>query len=224
MSGLPSPSIASAGTQHGKVNGLYHLAKSKRGVSLLFTLALVTLFYIIDAGPLLRSQLSSYRAAPSEVTVSWEELGTISPIESGAEELPTEPLTSLGLEADNSFHLGSTSKSTYKAELERFVARAFPKWLQNRAQASIELYLGDDTTALTFPEIPHKIYQTAKQEPNWDWSTSTWRGIEGYTHFFFDDAKADNWVHEVFNGTEIALVWDIFGPGIKVSSHVQMSV
>ncbi|KAG9098155.1 membrane-bound alpha-1,6- mannosyltransferase Initiation-specific [Ceratobasidium sp. UAMH 11750] len=215
MCDLPAPSVASV--QRGKARGAYQLAKSKRGLSLLFTLVLVTAFYILDAGPLLRERWSSYHATQKDKIPSWTELGSLTPIESGAEELSSEPLTSLGLEADRSFHLGSTSKPTYKAELEQFVARAFPKWLRNRAQASIDLYLGDAAVPLTLPEIPHKIYQTAKREPKWDWPSSSWRIATGYTHFFFDDEKANKWVNEVFNGTEIGLVWDIFGPGIKRS-------
>ncbi|KAG9118281.1 membrane-bound alpha-1,6- mannosyltransferase Initiation-specific, partial [Ceratobasidium sp. 392] len=215
MAGLPVPSVA--GTQHGKAANVYQVAKSKRVILLLFTLVLVTGFYILDAGPLLRERWSSYRAPQKDKIPTWNELGSITPIESGAEELSPEPLTPLGLEADRSFHLGSTSKLVYKAELERFVTRAFPKWLQSRARASIDMYFGNATTVLTLPEIPHNIYQTAKQEPHWNWMTSTWRGIEGYAHFFFDDNKADSWVSQVFNGTEIELVWKILGPGIKRS-------
>ncbi|KAG9104613.1 membrane-bound alpha-1,6- mannosyltransferase Initiation-specific [Ceratobasidium sp. 370] len=213
MSGLPVPSVA--GAQHGKALGVYQLAKSRRGLSLLFSLVLFTAFYVLDIGPLLGERWSSYHAAQKHKIPSWTELGSLTPIESGAEELSSQPLTSLGLEADRAFHLGSTSKPIYKAELEQFVARAFPKWLRNRAQASIDLYLGDAASPLTPPEIPHRIYQTAKREPGWNWLTSSWRGIEGYTHFFFDDDKANKWVGEVFNGTEIGLVWDILGPGIK---------
>ncbi|KAG8701479.1 membrane-bound alpha-1,6- mannosyltransferase Initiation-specific [Ceratobasidium sp. 395] len=215
MSGLPLPSVA--GTQHGKASGVYQVVKSKRGISLLLTLALVAAFFVLDAGPLLRERWSSYHSIQEARIPSWKDLGSITPIESGAEELSPEPLTSLGLEADRSFHLGSTSKPIYRAELEQFVSRAFPKWLRSRAQASIQLYLGDAVLSSPLPEIPHKIYQTAKKEPVWSWMTSSWRGIEGYAHFFFDDGKADKWVREVFNGTEIELVWDIFGPGIKRS-------
>ncbi|KEP54380.1 rhomboid family protein [Rhizoctonia solani 123E] len=127
------------------------------------------------------------------------------------------PLTPLGLEADRSFHLGSTSKAVYKAELEQFIQRAFPGWLQERAHASLELYLGDNTKALTLPEIPHKIYQTSKTEPRGDWKSSTWQNIPGYTYWFFDDELADKWVRDVFGGTEMEKVWDVFGPGIKRS-------
>ena len=214
MSGLPAPAVS--GAQHGKLYGVYQVAKSKRGISALLIVVLVTAFYILDAGPIIRSRIHPYDSFDYKDQPSWNELGTLSPFEVEPEQLPNEPLTSLGLEADRSFHLGSTSKAAYKAELERFVARAFPVWLRNRARASIEMYLGDASVALTLPKIPHKIYQTAKVEPHWGWSTSTWRSVPDYTHFFFDDARADRWVREVFNGTEIQLVWDIFGPGIKV--------
>ncbi|KAF8610649.1 hypothetical protein BDV93DRAFT_601630 [Ceratobasidium sp. AG-I] len=219
MPGLPAPAVS--GTKHGKVYGAYQVARSKRGISLLLIVILVTAFYILDAGPLLRSHIYPYGSSDYEDQPSWEELGTLSPFETEPEQLTNEPLTPLGLEADRSFRLGSTSKAAYKVELERFVARAFPVWLRDRARASIEMYLGDASAALTLPEIPHKIYQTAKVEPHWGWSTSTWRGIPEYTHFFFDDASADKWVRDVFNGTEIQLVWDIFGPGIKRSDMLR---
>lgn len=212
MSGLPAPAVSSA--QHGKAHGVYQVAKSKRGISLLLTLILVSALYVLDSGALLRDHVFS---SDTENKLSWSELGTLSPFETEPEHLSNEPLTSLGLEADRSFHLGSTSQAVYKAELERFVSRAFPDWLRDRAKASIEMYLGDASAALTLPEIPHKIYQTAKVEPRWGLLDSTWRNVPGYTHFFFDDAKADEWVREVFGGSEIELVWDIFGPGIKVS-------
>ncbi|QRV86322.1 glycosyltransferase family 32 protein [Ceratobasidium sp. AG-Ba] len=214
MSSLPSPTVASF--KPGKRHGLFQLAKSKRGLSLLFTLVILTAFYILDAGPLLKQRSTSYRALQTPIP-SWTKLGKLTPVESGTEELSTRPLTSLGLEADRSFHIGSTSKSVYKAELQQFVNRAFPKWLKERAQASIELYLGDTAPLTVYPEVPHRIYQIAKVEPQWDWTMSTWRKLEGYTHYFFDDVKADKWVADVFNGTEIGLVWDIFGPGIKRS-------
>ncbi|KAG8746711.1 hypothetical protein FRC10_004015 [Ceratobasidium sp. 414] len=213
MSGLPVPSVA--GLRYGKVLGVYQLAKSRRGLSLLLTLVMVTVFYVLDAGPLLRERWSPYHATQKGKIPSGTETGSITPVKSAAEEPSPEPLTSLGLEADKSFRLGSTSKPVYKAELEQFVARAFPKWLRNRAQASIDLYLGDAATPLTLPEIPHKIYQTAKREPRWTWDTSTWRGARGYTHFFFDDDKANKWVGEVFNGTDVGFVWNTLGPGIK---------
>lgn len=214
MSGLPAPVISSA--QHGKVYGAYQVARSKRGISLLLVLVSISAIYMLDNGTLLRRRMSPYKASILEPQPSWHELGTLSPFETEPEQLSSEPLTSLGLEADRSFHLGSTSKAVYKAELERFVARAFPMWLRDRAWASIEMYLGDASVALTLPKIPPNIYQTAKVEPHWGWSTSTWRNIPGYTHYFFDDARADSWVRNVFEGTEIQLVWDILGPGIKV--------
>jgi hypothetical protein len=211
MSGLPLPSTTTK-PQHGKAQGLYRLARSKRGLSLLLALFLTSLYYIFDAGLLINGHVGSARVP------AWPQLGGLG-ANSVTEESST-PLTSLGLEADRSFRLGDTSKAVYKTDLEQFVARAFPTWLRDRAQASIELYLGDAAKPLTLPEVPHKIYQTAKKEPKWTWSISTWRNIPGYTYFFFDDGKADEWVRAVFGGTEIEKVWDVLGPGIKVSSRL----
>ncbi|KAJ1310203.1 hypothetical protein OPQ81_006946 [Rhizoctonia solani] len=210
MSGLPFPTTAT--TQHGKVQGLYNLAKSKRGLALLLVLSLASLFYIFDAELLIQNQTTSENQSDTPV---WSQLDGLDV--SGTEGQSATPLTSLGLEADRSFRLGSTSKAAYKAELERFIRRAFPKQLQERAHASLELYLGDSTKVLTLPEIPHKIYQTSKTDPQWDWRTSTWQNIAGYTYWFFNDEAADKWVRDVFGATEIEKVWDLFGPGIKRS-------
>ncbi|CUA72425.1 alpha 1,6-mannosyltransferase [Rhizoctonia solani] len=210
MSGLPLPTTVT--THQGKAHGLYNIAKSRRGVALLLIVSFTSLFYIFDAGPLIQSKISSYDQFRAPV---WPQLGGLDV--PGTDIQSTAPLTPLGLEADRSFHLGSVSKAAYKAELEQFVQRAFPKWLQERAHASLELYLGDNTKALTLPEVPHKIYQTAKKDPRGDWKSSTWRNIPGYTYWFFNDESADKWVRDVFGGTEMEKVWDIFGPGIKRS-------
>ncbi|KAL5635959.1 hypothetical protein ACGC1H_004683 [Rhizoctonia solani] len=152
MLGLPLPTTAI--TQHGKAHGLYNLAKSRRGVALLLTLSLTLLFYTFDAGPLIQSRIHPYDRSGAPI---WPQLGGLDV--PGTDGQSTMPLTPLGLEADRSFHLGSTTKAVYKAELEQFIRRAFPEWLHERAHASLELYLGDNTKAPTLPEIPHRIYQ-----------------------------------------------------------------
>ncbi|KAG8749362.1 membrane-bound alpha-1,6- mannosyltransferase Initiation-specific [Ceratobasidium sp. 428] len=134
------------------------------------------------------------------------------------EQTSVEPLSSLGLEADASFHLGSISREKYKAELERFATRSFPKWLRKRAHKSIDLYLGSSTDLTALPQIPQNIYQTAKREPYWtDQRLRSWQNIPDYAYHFFDDAKADKWVRGTFGGTEIELVWNKLGAGIKRS-------
>ncbi|QRW14891.1 glycosyltransferase family 32 protein [Ceratobasidium sp. AG-Ba] len=146
---------------------------------------------------------------------SWAELNDLLSSETDV-TLSAEPLTPLGLEADRSFHLGSTSKARYKAELEHFVTRAFPKRLRKRAHASIELYLGQSTDLTTLPQITHRIYQIAKKEPYWtDQRFRSWRDIPGYSYYFFDDSKADKWIRNTFGGTEIEIVWEKLGAGIK---------
>ncbi|CAE7138531.1 unnamed protein product [Rhizoctonia solani] len=210
MSGLPLPTTVHA--PHGKAHGLYNLAKSRRGVALLLILSLTSLFCVFDAGPLIQSKISSYDESRTPIRPQRPQIDGADV--SGTDAQSTKPLTSLGLEADRSFHLGSTSKAAYKAELEQFIRRAFPKTLQDRAYASLELYLGDN---VVLPEIPRKIYQTAKTDPQWNWQSSTWKNVPGYTYLFFNDESADKWVREVFGGTEIERVWDVFGPGIKRS-------
>ncbi|QRW00375.1 glycosyltransferase family 32 protein [Ceratobasidium sp. AG-Ba] len=148
---------------------------------------------------------------------SWAELSDLLSSETDV-TLSAEPLTPLGLEADRSFHLGSTSKARYKAELEHFVTRVFPKRLRKRAHASIELYLGESTDLTTLPQITHRIYQTAKKEPYWtDQRFRSWRDVPGYSYYFFDDSKADKWIRNTFGGTEIEIVWEKLGAGIKAS-------
>lgn len=67
-----------------------------------------------------------------------------------------EGLTRLGLEADLSFHLGSTELSKYRAELEAFVVEAFPKSYQKDALASIARHLGEGNGQTSFSPIPHQ--------------------------------------------------------------------
>ncbi|CAE6432560.1 unnamed protein product [Rhizoctonia solani] len=214
MSGLPPPTTAIA--QHRKAHGLYNLAKSKRGVALLLILSLASSFYIFDAGPLFRSQMSSYGHSQSSPRPQLEGLDV-----SGTDGQSTTPLSSLGLEADRSFHLGSTVKKTYRAELEQFIEHSFPKGLRERAHASLELYLGDAARELKLPEIPHNIYQTSKKDIGPDWRSSTWRNIPDYKYWFFNDESADKWVREVFGGTEMEKVWDALGPGVKRSDMLR---
>ncbi|KAF8682400.1 Rhomboid family [Rhizoctonia solani] len=204
MPRLPPPTTAS--TPHEKNRDLYGLAKSKRGVALLLVLSITSLFCVFDAAPLIQSRMISYGHSQPH---SWPQLGSLDVSGTNA----TTPLTSLGLEADKSFHLGSTVKETYKAELKQFIQRAFPKGLREMAHASIELYLGDHTQAL--PEIPHNIYQTSKKDPNLDWRSSTWRNIPDYRYWFFNDESADKWVRSVFGGSEMEKVWDALGSGVK---------
>lgn len=63
-------------------------------------------------------------------------------------------LTVLGLEADESFHLGSTALSEYRTELEDFVIKAFPTKYQEVALASIRHHLDDTHTQTQFAPIP----------------------------------------------------------------------
>jgi hypothetical protein len=206
MSGLPVPSIT--GIRRGKSYRFWQVARSKPGRSLLFTLISVFALYVV--------YVNFYDTVHYGNMDPWYELGTTDVAGSEAEEGPTKPLTALGLDADRSFHLGSTSKAKYKAELEQFVTRALPRSLQKRAKASIELYLGDSKRTRALPEMPYKIYQTAKREPYWTETSRSWQNIPGFTYYFFDDTKADKWVRETFNGAEMELVWDRLGPGIKV--------
>lgn len=64
-------------------------------------------------------------------------------------------LTRLGLEADESFHLGNTTLATYRLELENFVTASFPKAYQDAALKSIKAHLGPDPSSW-FDPIPHR--------------------------------------------------------------------
>ncbi|KAG9098154.1 membrane-bound alpha-1,6- mannosyltransferase Initiation-specific [Ceratobasidium sp. UAMH 11750] len=208
MPGLPMPSIV--GNRRAKTYRIYQVVKSKPGRYLIFMLIAVLALYTwhINFSGTLR-----YGNAPS-----WIELAALDSLESGDEEPLATPLTSQGLVADKAFHLGSTSKERYKTELEQFATRAFPKWLRKRAHKSIELYLGDSTDVMALPQIPHKIYQTAKREPYWtDQRFRSWQNIPGYSYHFFDDPRADKWVRGTFSGTEVEQVWNKLGAGIKRS-------
>lgn len=92
---------------------------------------------------------------------------TVVAVDKPKPEQPEQPehdgkaLTVLGLEADESFHLGSTAISEYRTELEEFVVKAFPKKYQKDALASIRHHLGDNHSQTSFPPIPHKYVPLA---------------------------------------------------------------
>jgi len=133
-----------------------------------------------------------------------------------------EGLTVLGLEADQSFHLGSTKLSEYRTELEGFVVKAFPKKHQEDALASIRSHLGDNHSQTPSSPIPHKIWQTAKtNNPN---TFPEWQHQAGFEYTFMNDGDADVWVKEHFEGSLIWWTWQSLPAGILRSDYLRYVV
>lgn len=137
--------------------GASRLGLSKRAFKLILSAALVLVtfaFYTL-----------SYPAGGSTNRIDMAELerileyGASSTIVGAVNSPPQyegEGLTSLGLEADESFHLGSVTLSEYRAELEGFVVKAFPTKYQKDALASLQRHLDDSGTQTSFSPIPPK--------------------------------------------------------------------
>ena len=129
---------------------------------------------------------------------------------------PPEGLTPLGIEADESYHLGATDISEYRSELRNFVKDTFPYKLQKPAIDSIDSFLLEvvDNALTKFAPIPSKIWQTARNhDPD---AYHEWKEQPGYDYTFFNDAAADKWVQDHFGGSRIRWAWDVMGPGILV--------
>ncbi|KAF8306361.1 hypothetical protein DL93DRAFT_2172122 [Clavulina sp. PMI_390] len=123
-----------------------------------------------------------------------------------------QPLSELGFDADESFRLGTLSKPEYRAELEDFVNTGFPAKYKTDALDSLERTLGDSGADTKFPSIPHKIWQTAKNEnPN---TFHNWQDQVGFDYTFMNDADSDAWMKKNFDGSKILWTWQHLPSGI----------
>ncbi|KIJ45767.1 glycosyltransferase family 32 protein [Sphaerobolus stellatus SS14] len=125
-------------------------------------------------------------------------------------ELPVStatPLSNLGLDADNSYKIGSTSLPYYEASLEGFIDTAFPAGLKLRLMKQLELYLSTDPNT-KLPARPKTIYQTNDVQTD-SKNTRSWRALnDGYNYRFMNDDEADEWVRKKFGGSDIEWTWD----------------
>jgi hypothetical protein len=155
---LPLPTTASAERRL----GFTQLTLSKRSIKLMIACTLVLVILMFHS-------LSSWSFRSVPYRIDMEALhrilenGTASDIDRPNKH-NKEGLTVLGLEADESFHLGTTTLSEYRTQLEEFVAEAFPAQYRKEALASIHLHLDDAPSAsdTSFTPIPYKCVLSIK--------------------------------------------------------------
>lgn len=152
-SALPLPSTT---PEHG-VSSRFGLSKRALKLILSGALVLVTLcFYMFS----FTSTPAQRRIDIAELERILEDHASSAIVGSGTDEdLPVydgEGLTSLGLEADESFRLGATLMADYRLELEEFVQTAFPSNYKKDAMASLHRHLDESGTQTSFSPIPKK--------------------------------------------------------------------
>jgi mannosyltransferase OCH1-like enzyme len=131
--------------------------------------------------------------------------------------LPTAALSSLGLEAEEVYHLGSLSLPSYKSSLQAFIDAAFPSSLKARLSSQLDRFL-DFESSDPFPERPKLIWQTNDVLPPKPWP-KTWPGSnpDHEYHFLYDD-DAEEWVRRNFKGSAIEWTWDFLPHAVLVSA------
>lgn len=154
---LPLPTTADAHAHsHSTSSALSKLSKRSLRVLILCALVLVTLCaFALSTTSSFSLSSSTHRVIDTAALDRLLENDASSEVVDG-EKWTGEGLTRLGLEADLSFHLGSTELSKYRAELEAFVVEAFPKSYQKDALASIARHLGEGNGQTSFSPIPHQ--------------------------------------------------------------------
>ena len=94
-----------------------------------------------------------------------------------------EALSSLGLAADETYHLGTLDKQEYEESLKAFVRSAFPSNLQQRLLSGISAYLDSDIGQESMLDSKH-AWQTAKEdygpEDGKNHLLDTWRNMESW--------------------------------------------
>lgn len=217
---LPLPSTADAHAHSHSTSSISKLSKRSLRVLILCALVLVTLCaYVLSTNSSFALSSSTHRVIDTEALDRLLEHDASSEVVNG-EKWTGEGLTRLGLEADQSFHLGSTELGKYRAELEAFVVEAFPKSYHKDALASIARHLGEGNGQTTsFSPIPHKIWQTAKvHDPN---VHPQWKEQTGFQYKFMNDAMAEAWMKKKFDGSLIYWTWDRLPNGILKSDFLR---
>ncbi|KZP00811.1 glycosyltransferase family 32 protein [Calocera viscosa TUFC12733] len=138
---------------------------------------------------------------------------------------PSPPLTSLGEDADASFHI--SAPESYAEQLGAFVRRAFPKYLHAPLLEALVAPPADPPTP-----IPKKIWQTHRSQDSAPLDTTrTWwetnRETDGWNRTFLSDDDADRWVREWVGGpgeSEIAWVWNTLPRGVLRSDMLRYLV
>ena len=189
-----------------KRRSIWHLT-SRRLIISLTIVSLLIFFLFTSIRPISSSVENEEPEYQDQKTVAWS-------------PTPDRGLSELGLEADQSYHLGTIDAEQYKRELEKFIVSAFPPQSINEALQKLRLYLAPhkDHFPKMYPLIPKKIWQTAKGDnPN---TYEDWQTQEGFKYEFMSDEQADKWVKDKFSGTKIAWTWDNLHVGILVRSSL----
>jgi hypothetical protein len=141
----------------------------------------------------------------------------------GEESSGGKPLTALGLEADRSYRLGTTSKKIYLSQLIHFIQTAFPPSLQPPLLGGLDLYFGTSPPSTSsqypYPPIPKNIWQTHK---DYDIHIDdSWARQEGFQYNFRDDSEATQWVKSTFGAdSPIWWTWDQLDHGVLVRQSI----
>ncbi|GAA6010916.1 hypothetical protein JCM11491_004599 [Sporobolomyces phaffii] len=127
----------------------------------------------------------------------------------------SQPLSSLGWEADNVYHLGSplflSNPAVYLSTLEEFLRKHFPPSDSDESDPSsllnaLRSYFPSSSTTkelIHYPTIPRTIWQTAPTRKYYDDKediVQTWTEMnDGWEVRFHDNELADRWVRSRFD-------------------------
>ncbi|KAG9013704.1 membrane-bound alpha-1,6- mannosyltransferase Initiation-specific [Tulasnella sp. JGI-2019a] len=120
-----------------------------------------------------------------------------------------QPLSILGLSADESYKLGATDPVTYRDSLADFIHTHFPPKIQKSLIYGLSQYFPKD--GLNYENLPAMTdYQNGWQTDKTKHPvTSSWtRHNPGWKWEMLGDAEMEQWVNKYFAGSAIKDVWD----------------
>ncbi|KAF8591965.1 glycosyltransferase family 32 protein [Ramaria rubella] len=136
---------------------------------------------------------------------------------------PTVALSSLGLEAEHSYHLGTLSLSDYRISLHSFLNAAFPSRLKSHLTSVVSRFLEFNSTE-PLPERPKIIWQTNDVRPL-NKQTQSWqeRNLDYEYRFLYDD-DAEKWVNKNFKGSAIEWTWNFLPEAVMKADFLRYLV
>ncbi|KZT61372.1 glycosyltransferase family 32 protein, partial [Calocera cornea HHB12733] len=196
--------------------------RHSRALQLALLLLLAVLLFL---RPSLRTFTITLPASPQPLPRIASELNIPDPVQPAELPPPSPPLTSLGEEADASFHI--SAPESYADQLGEFVRRAFPAHLHPELIQALATPPANPPTP-----IPKKIWQTHRSEESSPLDTTrTWwetnRDVDGWNRTFLSDEGADQWVREWLGApqeSEIAWVWNTLPRGVLRSDMLRYLV
>lgn len=129
---------------------------------------------------------------------------------------PTVALSSLGLEAEKVYHLGSLSLPDYNSSLQAFIDTAFPSALKPQLSKQLHRFL-DFESSDPLPERPKVIWQTNDIRPDTK-LTQSWSRLnpDNDYRFLYDD-DAEEWIKRHFKNSLIEWTWNFLPHAVLVS-------